>query len=52
MAKALILFTESILPDPNYLNFMDSDSNLTNSGLDSEDNYKSVSDLALIASEN
>jgi hypothetical protein len=52
MAEALTLFTESILPNPNYPNFIDSNSNLTDSSLDSEDNYKSVSDLASIASEN
>jgi hypothetical protein len=54
MAKGSISFTESILPDPNYPNFIDSDSNLTDSrsGLNSEDDYKSVSDSALITSEN
>jgi hypothetical protein len=52
IAEASISFTESILPDPDYSNFVDSDSNLTDSGLDSEDDYKSVSDSASIASEN
>jgi hypothetical protein len=54
MAEGSILFTELILPDPDYPNFMDSDSDLTDSrsGLNSEDDYKSVSNLALIASEN
>ena len=54
MAKALTLFTELILPDPDYPNFMDSDSDLTDSrsSLNSKDDYESVSDLALIISEN
>ena len=54
MAEGSTSFTESILPDPDYSNFMDSDSDLTDSrsGLDSEDDYESVSDSALIASEN
>ena len=52
ITEGSILFTELIFPDPNYPNFVDSDSDLTNSGLDSEDDYKSVSDSASIASEN
>jgi hypothetical protein len=52
MAEASTSFTESILPDPDYPNFVDSDSDLTDSGLDSEDDYELVSDSASIASEN
>ena len=52
IAKGSILFTESILPDPDYSNFIDSDSDLTDSGLSSEDDYESVSDSASIVSEN
>jgi hypothetical protein len=52
IAEGSTSFTESILPDPDYSNFIDSDSDLTDSGLDSEDDYESVSDSASITSEN
>jgi hypothetical protein len=52
MAEASISFTESILPEPDYPDFVDSDSDLTDSGFGSEDDYESVSDSVSVLSEN